>query len=156
VTFARWQEGLLTREADRARIRGVSDLARKDVRVVAREAGAGAQRLLERAMASAGVPVRVAQRAPVRAAGHLDVARVIAQGGADVGIATADAAHAFGLRFVPLADERYDLIIPSALLTDVRLARLFDMLASQAFRRDLDALGYDTTRAGQTVAQVRA
>jgi putative molybdopterin biosynthesis protein len=156
VTFARWQEGLVMREADRARIRGVADLVRKDVRVVAREAGAGAQRLLERAMTSAGVPKRFAQHAPVRAAGHLDVARVIAQGGADVGIATADAARAFGLHFVPLADERYDLIIPSALLADARLARLFDMLASQPFRRDLDAVGYDTRFAGQTVAQVHA
>jgi molybdate-binding protein/DNA-binding XRE family transcriptional regulator len=156
VTLARWEAGLLTRSEDAGRIRGVADVADSRVRLVAREPSAGAQRLLERALRAAGVPVVVARQAPLVAAGHLDVARTIAMRAADVGVATCDAAMAFGLRFVPLAEERFDLVLPSALLADARLARLFDVLVSKAMRLELGALGYDVAKAGQRVAEVPA
>ena len=156
VTLARWEEGLVTRPQDAERIRSVADVGRRGVRLVVRERGAGAQRLLERELRAAGVPVDVARDAPLVAAGHLDVARAIAVNAADAGVATRDAAIAFGLRFVPLAEERYDLVVPSALLPDARIERLLDVLVSRAMRRELEALGYDVSGTGQRVAEVQA
>lgn len=155
VTLARWEAGLLTRQDD-ARISSVADLARPRVRLVAREKGAGAQRLLERQLRAAGVSVEVARSAPLVASGHLEVARAIAMNAADAGVATRDAALAFGLRFIPLAEERYDLVLARALLADPRVERLLDVLVSQAMRRELTALGYDTAQTGRRVADVEA
>ena len=155
ITFARWEVGLLTREEDAKRITGVADVVAQGVRLIVRPQGAGAQRLLERRLRAAGVPIEVARTAPLVAAGHLDVARAIAMRVADVGVATRDAALAFGLRFVPLAEERYDLVIPHALMRDPRIERLLDVLVSQASRRELDALGYDVESTGCRVAEVR-
>jgi molybdate-binding protein/DNA-binding XRE family transcriptional regulator len=156
ITLARWQAGLVMRPADVRRIRGVSDLERPDLRLVVREAGAGAQRLLERELRAAGHSLELARHAHLRVGGHLEVARAVALGAADTGVATRDAALVFGLAFVALAEERYDLALPVDALTDPRLARLFDVLSAAAFRRELAALGYDVARSGQRVAEVRA
>lgn len=156
VTLARWEAGLLVRHGDARRIRGVADLGRRGVRLVGREAGAGAQRLLEEKMRAAGLGVGLARKPALQAAGHLEVAQAIAMGAADAGLATQDAALAFGLAFIPLAEERYDLVVPAGQLSDPRLARLCDVVASMPFRRELTALGYDTRASGERVAEVRS
>ncbi|MCK6552186.1 helix-turn-helix domain-containing protein [Myxococcota bacterium] len=156
VTLARWEAGLLVRADDHARVRSVADLARRGVRLAAREPGAGARRLLERELRAAKLPLDLAREARLTVTGHLDVARAIAIGAADAGIATRDAALAFGLDFVPLAEERYDLALPKAALDDARVTRLLDAVTSLAVRRELSALGYDCDAAGQRVAEIAA
>ncbi len=156
VTLARWEAGLVLRPEDAERVRGAADLAQPDLRLVAREAGAGAQRLLERALRGAGLPVGRAREALLRVGGHLEVARVVGLGVADVGVATRDAALAFGLAFVPLAEERVDLALPLAALSEPRMVRLFDVLVSGEFRRELSVLGYDVRASGERVAEVGA
>lgn len=156
VTLARWDAGLVVRASDRSPVRAPADLGRPGLRVVGRERGAGAQRLLLRTLRAHGIPLSVGQRPALVAAGHMDVARAVAMGAADVGVATRDAALALGLGFVPLAVERYDLAVPRSALEDPRLGRLFDMLSSGTFRRDLAALGYDVTDAGDFVTSVEA
>jgi DNA-binding XRE family transcriptional regulator len=98
----------------------------------------------------------VVRTASLVARSHLDVVRAVSMGAADVGVATRDAALAFGLRFVPLAEERYDLVVPQPFVTDPRVERLLDVLVSQAGRRELESLGYDMSGAGSRVAEVSA
>lgn len=156
ITLGRWEEGLVTSRENPKRIRSASQLGRRGVRLAAREPGSGARRLLDGELRRAGLPLRLAQEASVRATGHLEVAQSVAHGASDVGVATRDAALAFDLDFIPLAEERYDLAIPRELVTEPGLCRLVDMLASSAFRRDLDSLGYDVRACGERVAELRA
>ena len=156
VTLARWEAGLLVRADERDPIRGAADLGRRGLRLVGREAGAGARTLLERALREQGLPLDLARRPRCVVSSHLDVARAVAFGAADAGVATRDAALAFGLGFVPLAEERYDLALPRRALDDPRLARLLDVLVSGEFRRELAALGHDVGPTGERVAEVRA
>jgi transcriptional regulator with XRE-family HTH domain len=72
-----------------------------------------------------------------------------AEGRADAGIAIRSAALAWGLDFVPLAAERFDLVIPRSLAKDERVERLVDALGSRAFRRELGQVGgYEAQEAG--------
>lgn len=155
ITLARWEAGLMTRKDD-VRVRCVADVVAKGVRLVVREKGAGARQLLEQKLREAGASLAVVSAAPFVARGHMDVARTVAMGAADVGVATRDAALAFGLRFVPLAEERYDLVVSKALVTDARVERLLDVLVSQASRREFESIGYDVESSGQRVAEVSA
>ena len=155
ITLARWEAGLLTAPHNPKRIRAAAQLGRKGLRLVSREPGSGARRLLERELRRAGLPLRLLQQAQVQATGHLEVAQAVAHGACDVGVATRDAALAFGLEFIPLAEERYDLALSADQLADPRLARLLDMLSTAAFRRDLTSLGYDPQACGQRVAELR-
>ena len=59
-------------------------------------------------------------------------------------------ARLFGLGFVPLVSERYDLAIRRQHLDLPGIRALLDVLNRSQFRRELDSLGgYDTTAAGQ-------
>lgn len=156
VTLARWEAGLLTAAANPKRIRTAAHLGRRGLRLVTREPGSGARRLLDHALDQAGLSPALAQSAAIHATGHLEVAQAVAIGAGDVGIATRDAALAFGLDFVPLQEERYDLAIHRDGLADPRIARLLDMLSTAAFRRELDSLGYDVRASGERVAELRA
>jgi putative molybdopterin biosynthesis protein len=88
---------------------------------------------------------------------HVEVARLVALGRADAGIAIPSVARAEGLDFVELAEEPFDLVFASSLARDPRLVALVDALESRAFRRELGSLGgYDPRGAGALVAEVGA
>jgi molybdate-binding protein/DNA-binding XRE family transcriptional regulator len=155
VNLGRWEEGFVVVRGNPLGIRSVGDLASRRVRVVQREQGAGARTLLDRLLRHARIPPRAISSIPRAATGHLAVARAISQGTADVGVATRSAASAFGLGFLPLAEERSDLVFSEELRDDVRVERIVDTLRSSAFRRELDTLdGYGTEQSGDIVAEV--
>jgi len=150
-TFAVWEEGLVLARGNPKGIHGVRSLAAKHVRIAPREPGSGSRQLLDRELAAARIPARsVRGYHDVPAAGHLPAAWRVYTGMADCCVATRSAARAFGLDFVPLASERYDLVIRSEHLATTAVDRLLDTLAQAAFRRELEALcGYDTRETGK-------
>ncbi|MES1175814.1 MAG: substrate-binding domain-containing protein [Myxococcales bacterium] len=156
ITLASWEAGLVVPNGNPKAISKVAQLARKGLRFASREQGSGARRLLERELEHAGLDKSFAQRAAVEARGHVEVAQSVALGAADVGIATRDAALSFGLGFVPLAEERYDLVVGREDLNDPRLSRLFDAMTSGPFRSELSSLGYDVGHCGARVAEILA
>jgi molybdate-binding protein len=154
VTLARWEAGIVLPPGNPKRIRSGAHLTRRGLRLAVRESGSGARRLLDRELKSAGAPHGLAGAAAIQARGQLEVAQAISLGAADAGIATRDAALAFGLDFISIAEERYDLALPLTLLRDARLQRWFDALTSRAVRRELSELGYDVRQSGVRVAEV--
>ena len=87
-------------------------------------------------------------------ASHLDVARLIRDGVADVGIGLEAAAVHFGLDFIPLREERYDLIMRVDLLrSHPMMAKFLDAVVSRPFRQEIEALGgYNLTEVGKTLS----
>jgi putative molybdopterin biosynthesis protein len=80
---------------------------------------------------------------------HLAVAQLVANGNADAGLAIRAAARAFGLDFVSVAWEPYDLALPVRSLGEPRIARLIAILREPDFRAEVVALGgYDGAHAG--------
>ncbi len=156
ITLARWEAGLVTAAGNPKRISRVAQLAGKGVRIALREPGSGARRLLDQELRAAGLPLNLVRAASVHATGHVEVAHAVALGAADVGIATRDAALSFGLGFVPLAEERYDVVVARDELNDPRLVRLFEVMSAAPFRRELSALGYDVAQCGTRVAEILA
>jgi molybdate-binding protein/DNA-binding XRE family transcriptional regulator len=155
VNLASWEHGLVVSAGNPLRIRGVADLCRRRVRLVTREPGTGSRELLRRLLAGLGRSER-ALRVVAVARGHLAVAQTIAAGAADAGIATAAAARAFGLGFVPLGEARFDLVVPAAASEDARVQRLLEVMCGGRFRRELGGLpGYDSRRCGEIIAEVR-
>jgi putative molybdopterin biosynthesis protein len=69
---------------------------------------------------------------------------------ADCCIATRAAARLFGLSFIPLVSERYDLAIRRHHLNLPAIQTLLDTLSRSSFRQELESLGgYDTRVAGE-------
>jgi putative molybdopterin biosynthesis protein len=84
------------------------------------------------------------------------VAAVIAAGLADAGVASQPAALAYGLAFVPLASERFDLVIPAACGGSREVQGLLKVLTSPWLLDQLASLpGYDASHCGEHVATLR-
>jgi len=85
---------------------------------------------------------------------HLGVATAVASGRADCGLGIAAAAQALDLDFIPLFQERYDLVIPKQFAGDELLAPLFDVLADSRFRELVSKLkGYDVSVMGNVILE---
>ena len=84
---------------------------------------------------------------------HLAVAAAVAAGRADCGLGVLAAARAFGLGFVPVATEPYDLVLLNDSIEDELLAPLWSLLESAEFKRAVTDLGgYDTAEMGRRIS----
>lgn len=152
VTFARWEEGLVTAKGNPKKIRKVADLARRGVRFINREPGSGSRALADKLLAAAAIAAKEVHGYERVAFGHLAAAYAVVLGDADCCLATRSAARTFDLDFVPLHSERYDLVMRRATL-DLPAAQVFlDVLQRATLRRQLEVLaGYDTSATGKTL-----
>jgi molybdate-binding protein len=129
----------------------VEDLVRRDVKIMNRERGSGARFLLDQQLAGAAITTGRVRGYQQLAKSHLEVARAIAEGRGDAGMGVQAAASLLGLDFVPLQDERYDLVIPTAYLSAHHgVSRLLETIVSRPFRAEVEALGgYDMRETGK-------
>ena len=148
VHFASWVQGLLIQSGNPKRIQTIQDLIKPGVRLVNREVGAGARFFLDALLEKVGMTGEHIKGYQHEVRSHLEVARHIRDGMADVGVGVETAAHYFGLDFIPLREERYDLIMRTDFLNTHPMAQKFlDAVVSQPFRREIEALGgYNLTK----------
>ena len=153
ITFAHWEEGIIVRQSNPKRIRAVADLAHPRVRMINREKGSGARRLLDRELKSAGVPSGRVKGYGDEVLSHLEVASRVKSGVAGAGIGVRAAAAICGLDFIPLQRERYDWVIPKTYYESLPgLRTLLDLIVGKPFRNELEAMGgYDTRETGKIV-----
>jgi len=149
VNFARWELGLAVATGNPHAIRAAADLARPRIRIVNREAGSGARLALDEALAANKLdPARIAGYTR-ELAGHLEVAAAIASGVADAGITIRVAADAYGLHFIAMREERYDLVIPERELQSIPVRAMLETLNSSRFANEVSLLcAYETSQMG--------
>ena len=149
------QQGLLVRKGNPKGIRNLEDLAREDITYVNRQRGAGTRVLLDYHLDLLGIePLQVRGYAQEEFT-HLTVGAAVASGRADCGMGIAAAAAALELEFIPLFEERYDLIVPQEHYASELLAPLWDLLDRSDFREAVLSLpGYNTDVMNQTIAVV--
>jgi len=148
VGFASWREGLVVRPG--AEVRGLDDVARRGLRLVNREPGAQARTLLDRERLRLGLESSQLAGYDSLAAGHLQVAAAIVGGLADAGVSSEPAALAYGLDFIPLAEERFDLLLPAKHAASREVQGLLKVLTSPWLLAQLASLpGYDAARCGE-------
>jgi putative molybdopterin biosynthesis protein len=150
VGFTAWREGLALRPELAGVVGGLDAVAAMGLRIVNREPGAEARRVLDRERARLGIEPGELPGYDSRAAGHLQVASAVAAGLADAGVASEPAARAYGLGFVPLADERFDLVLPGKRLGSREVQGLLKVLTSPWLLAQLAGLpGYDSSACGE-------
>jgi putative molybdopterin biosynthesis protein len=155
VGFCSWREGLVLRTDLAGQVADLGDVMRRGLRLVNRETGSEARRVLDRELARLGIGAAQISGYGTQATGHLQVAASIAAGLADVGVASEPAALAFGLAFVPLAAEHFDLVIPAEQAGCREVQGLLKVLSSRWLLDQLASLpGYDPARCGEHVASL--
>jgi len=149
------EQGLMVRRGNPLGIRSLEDLARPEVTLVNRQRGAGTRVLLDYHLQRLGIDPLSVKGYDQEEYTHLAVAAAVASGRADVGLGIAAAADALELEFIPLFEERYDLVIPSEYYESELLAPLLEIISGPDFKRDVSALrGYNVSQMGRLIAEL--
>lgn len=152
MTWVGRDQGLLVPRGNPRGIRGLEDLARPGINFINRQRGAGTRVLLDYHLEKLGISTDQVAGYDQEEYTHLAVAAAVASGRADTGLAVAASAQALDLDFLPLFQERYDLVIPCRHLQGDLLDPLFDLIHDAAFRLAVAALpGYDISQMGNIV-----
>jgi putative molybdopterin biosynthesis protein len=147
--FARREQGILVAPGNPLGLSDMASIATSRARMAQRPAGAGAQLLLLALLARAGIALDELKLAKPAFPTGPDIAQAVRAGRIDCGIATRSVALSAGLDFLPLAWERFDLVLrqrdyfmpgPQALFNFMRQASLRD--------RASELGGYDVGGAG--------
>jgi putative molybdopterin biosynthesis protein len=150
VNLAIRQQGLIVAAGNPKGIRGVQDLTREDVIFVNRQPGAGTRILLDHHLKEAGIGPDEVCGYDHEEHTHMAVAANMLTGTADCGLGIFAAAKALELDFVPLARERYDLVIPRRHMDDNRVQALLRLVRSRGFQSKVASLGgYEVDLAGR-------
>ena len=148
------EQGLLVKKGNPKGIKGLGDLGRHDVQFVNRQRGAGTRVLLDYHLNLMTISPTSIEGYGQEEYTHLGVAASIASGRADCGLGIAAAAQALDLDFVPLFQERYDLVVPKQFAESDLLAPLFGLLADSTFREAVSKLiGYDVSVMGTIILE---
>jgi putative molybdopterin biosynthesis protein len=145
-------QGLIVAAGNPLGLAGIADLSRPGLRYVNRQRGAGTRVLLDHELRRRGIAPGDVAGYQREAHTHLAVAAAVAAGRADAGLGILAAARPFGLDFVPVAQEPYDLVVTRAAHDSALLAPLWTLLANQSFHAVVAALpGYSTAQTGHRV-----
>jgi putative molybdopterin biosynthesis protein len=150
ITLAYRTQGLMLASGNPKGIKKIVDLARTNVRLVNRNTGSGTRLWLDSELRKLKIPPDKINGYDKVVKTHSDAAALIGAGKADAALGLQAAAHQHELDFIPLFEERYDLILPRE--NEKPLRPLFDYLQTSDFRKELNLLtGYSTTHSGEQI-----
>jgi putative molybdopterin biosynthesis protein len=150
VTLAYREQGLLLVSGNPKSIHSLTDLAHTNVTFINRNLGSGTRLWLDRRYKSQGIPTESIHGYENSVSTHTECARLVQAGKADVAVGLRAAASQFGLDFLPLFHERYDIVFPQE--QSSLLSPLLDTIQTGAFRQSVEALtGYETTHTGEQI-----
>ncbi len=150
VEWAWREQGLVLASGNPRGISRIEDLRDKQVKVVRRQDEAGSEVLLRHLLAEAGVDQAALNLVPQHARSESDLALTIFEGKADAGLAIAAAARRYRLDFLPLARERYDLVVRRRDYFEPPMRKLLRFAATPEFAaRAAEMGGYDIAGVGR-------
>ena len=160
ITLVGREQGLLVKHGNPKGVKSLEDLSRQGIgeeagiHFVNRQRGAGTRVLLDYRLNLLGIAAESIIGYTQEEYTHLGVAAAVASGRADCGLGIAAAAQALELDFIPLYQERYDLVIPKEYAESDLLTPLFAVLENREFRSAVAALpGYDVSNMGDLVLE---
>jgi putative molybdopterin biosynthesis protein len=150
INFVYRIQGLLVRKGNPKKICGLSDLVRKDVTFINRQAGSGTRLLLDKHLSDLGICTKEINGYCRDEYTHMAVASSVLTGLADTGLAVYSAAKALDLDFIAVAEERYDLAVPREYIDLDKVNILIDTVRNDVeFRECVMGLGgYDMRSSG--------
>jgi len=150
ITLAHRTQGLILAAGNPKGIKKISDIARENVKFINRNAGSGTRLWFDAELKKQKIDSNNITGYDNTVKTHSEAAALISQGMADVSIGLQAAAHQHSLEFIPLFEERYDLILPRE--NEKTLSPLLDYLQTSAFRIGLNMLtGYNASHSGEQI-----
>lgn len=150
IHWARRETGLLLPAGNPLGIRSLADLVAADVTIADRPPGAGGHILLRHLLRQQGLPAEGVWKSRQEAVNEADVASLILERKAAAGFAPRAAANRFGLTFLPLAWDEFDIVIERRDYFEPPFQALLRYARTAAFIEKARLLGgYDISALGE-------
>lgn len=155
INFVQRIQGLIVKRGNPLGIKTLPDLINPEVRFVNRQRGAGTRVLLDYHLKLLDITPSTVVGYEQEEYTHLAVAAAVASGKADVGLGITAAALALDLDFIPLFEERYDLVVSKQGYQSPLVSPVWDILNDNSFRNAVAGMpGYNTARMGEIIAEI--
>ena len=146
------QQGLMVARGNPLNIQKFSDIAAEGVRYVNRQKGSGTRILTDYLCKQENLDTSAIYGYDREELTHTSVAAQIVSGSADAGMGIYSAAKLYGLDFIPICIEEYDLIIPDHAWETPMVRQLIATLKSDGFRDKILSLGgYTVENPGEII-----
>ena len=154
IEWAKRQQGLIVSPGNPRDIHTLDDLVGGGVRFINRQRGSGTRMLLDYHLKQMGLDTAGINGYSNEEYTHLNVAVAVESGRVDCGLGIAAAAEALHLDFIPLFEERYDLVIPHRFVNEELLTPLFTLMDDPAFKHQIARMkGYDFSNMGRILLE---
>jgi molybdate-binding protein/DNA-binding transcriptional regulator YhcF (GntR family) len=152
LTLAHRRLGFILLPSNPLNLASLEDLSRSRLRFVNRQPWAGTRVWLDAQLGRLGLPPQHITGYEEEVQTHSEVARAVAEDRADVGLGIESAALAYGLGFIPLTTEPYDLVIPEECWSQTPIQALAQWLATEKGKQRIYNLGgYEIGQTGRVV-----
>jgi molybdate-binding protein len=150
MTLAHREQGLMTAPGNPLEIHSLSDLVRDEITFINRNSGSGTRLWIDHQLNKEGIPFKNINGYNNTVRTHTDCACSVQTGKANVALGLKASAHQFGLDFIPLFQERYDLVFSCE--QRPMISPVLETLQTSIFRRSMENLtGYDTCHTGEQI-----
>ncbi|MBF8435936.1 molybdopterin biosynthesis protein [Halanaerobiaceae bacterium Z-7014] len=150
LTLAWRDQGLYLSPDSQLCLKNINDLKNKDITFINRQQGAGTRILFDYQLNQSNIKPAEIKGYDREEYTHAAVAQAVAVGSADTALGIRAVAKAFGLNFIPLFSERFELIYPTRLAEDYRIKKIKEIIKSNRFQEYLtEQTGYDLKDTGQ-------
>nr|WP_207758271.1 MULTISPECIES: helix-turn-helix transcriptional regulator [Clostridium] len=155
INLAYRRQGFYVAKGNPHKITTWDDLIKGDISIVNREKGSGTRVLLDEKLRLYNVEGESIKGYNFEQSSHLAVASSIAVGDGDLGIGIEKVAHQVSeIDFVPIQEERYDLIIKKSSLKYPIYNLIIKIIQSKEFKKEIKGLGeYDLRDIGKILAE---
>jgi putative molybdopterin biosynthesis protein len=152
IEFVSREQGFLVPKGNPKKILGFDDLHNTKLRFVNRQRGAGTRVLFDSYLKAYGIEAETLLGYDDEEFSHLSVGVAVKSGRVDFGMGIAAAAYAMDLDFVPICEEKYQLVIPADLYESDLLTPLLEILNDKEFQQVLKNMnGYHVGDIGKIV-----
>ncbi|MFM1651814.1 molybdopterin biosynthesis protein [Brevibacillus sp. B_LB10_24] len=135
------QQGWIVKKGNPHQLQSAADIANKRLTYMNRQRGAGTRLLFDYLLKQEGISREQIYGYTREAVSHLSVAAAVAGGTADAGLGIYSAAAAMDLDFIPVAEERYDLLMSRKFYQSEQGQTLLELIRSPRFREQVESLG---------------
>ena len=149
-------QGFYVQKGNPKGITGWGDLGREDISVLNRRPGSSARILLDIHMKKLGISASKVNGYGKVMKSHLTMAAAIASGEADAAIGTERISRQMeDIDFIPLLEERYDLVIKKEMMKTAQVQKLLQVLKDPVFQKEVARFsGNDYRDMGKIIAEV--
>lgn len=149
-------QGFYVRKGNPKGIHGWEDLGREDVLLLNRRRGSASRILLDEKLMALGIDTAAVHGYNSEIGSHLTLAGAVGSGEADVGLGTGRVCRRVeGIEFIPLQEERYDLVVKREQMSTPQMNMILDVLNQPSFRRELAGIDGNNYRdLGRIMAEI--